>query len=317
MDVDAFFIAARAADLPAILRADAATNQAGPPLLGGVVPEIQPLSGDDSSRLWREAPSSTRARPSACAGACPGSSRSRPVIVRDLARLGRRRPTDRPARGHGRRPGRPVASGPADRLRRDRRLRRRLRGMAAVRSSGGGRTPRRRRLCALAPGGPGGAVRHRRPPAAEYEAGTSQVPSTSAQASCPSGSTPCRATGRSRRSARVAIARASPRRCSVPRFRGCAVRRWPARPGRHAASRRLRRRSGCWLEAAWPARRGSRTSRAAEPTSLPTKLQRAERPRAGPRRAPRPLRPPTRRTRSRPTVAVRRPSAAGRSRAGP
>ena len=127
--------------------------------------------------------------------------------------------------------------------------------MAAVRSSGGGRTGLRRRPARPAPVEPrrrssstsaSGRIRGRARPRCHPHRSASR----------PSGSTPCRATGRSRRSARVAIARASPRRCSARGFdRVNAVRGglpdWEARgfPSPTAALRMLARGLS-WLRAA-------------------------------------------------------------------
>ena len=120
MDVDAFAEALLAGQptFPRYFARMRPLNQAGPPLLGGRVPEIQPLSGDDlESALARGAIVVDALVEAACAGACPGSI-SIPAGSSFGTWLGWvvDVDADRAARAHGRRPGRPVASGPADRL---------------------------------------------------------------------------------------------------------------------------------------------------------------------------------------------------------
>ena len=222
-------------------------NQAGPRLLGGIVPEIPPLADAElDAALGERRP--RRRRPAArrlCRRPCPGLAVDPGRrVVRDVARLGGGRgPADRADRrasrptsttssrqalrigyeataGHvaggfdgWRRAGRPVEPGAA------------LDVDALAQSAGGGRTGR--------------PVRHRRPPARRStKPATSRARSTSARATCPRCSSGCRPTDRSRRSAPAATARASPRRCCA-RPASSASRRSAAasRTGRRTAIR--------------------------------------------------------------------------------
>ncbi len=200
-------------------------NQAGPPLLGGRIPVIEPLDGEALDReLERGALLCRRAKHRGPRGAARAGFAVVPgrLVVRDLARLGGRpRPAGRPARRRPRRARRDRAPGAADRVR----IRSSATSTAGC-AAGGGR-----------PRGPGRVAARRRPARrASWRAAarrrrssstsgrprntrpaTSRARSTSAPASCRRSSTSCRATGRSSRSARAATAPASPPRCCVPR----------------------------------------------------------------------------------------------------
>ena len=138
MEVDAFARALLAGQptIPRYFARMRPTNQAGPRLLGGVVPAIEPLSGDELERaLGRARSSSTPARPRRMPMARIPGSLSIPAGSSFGTWLGWLVDADRagrPPRRAPRRPRRPVTPGDPDRLRGDGRLhRRRLRRRGA------------------------------------------------------------------------------------------------------------------------------------------------------------------------------------------
>ena len=225
MEVDAFARALLAGQptFPRYFARMRPINQAGPPLLGGVVPTIPPLSGDalDAALAGGALVVDARSPEAHARDRVPGSlsipagssfgtwlgwvvDADRPVVlvvddVADLEDLSRQalRIGFESVLGHvdggfeaWRRAGRPVEAG--SELRIDR--------LAATLSAGGPDAP------FLID------VRQR----AEYEAGTSRAHAISGPPTCQTCWTGSLAIGRSRRSAPAATARASLRRCCVP-----------------------------------------------------------------------------------------------------
>ncbi len=173
LDVDAFARALLAGQptFPRYFARMRPINQAGPRLLGGVVPEIRaavgrrPDGSPDGRGVDRGHAGARGPRARADPGIAVDPGR---VVVRDVARLGRGgRHARRPPGRRRRRARRPRAPGVADRLRVDRRVHRGgPRCLAAVGAVGAGRRLIRRRP-AVGRGrarGIGGAPRHRCPP---------------------------------------------------------------------------------------------------------------------------------------------------------
>ena len=237
--------AGSAAGVPPLLRADASAQpgRSEPARRGRAA--VEPLAGDDLERRSARAPSWSIAATGrgACGRPCPrvAVDPGRNVIW-DVARLDGPTRTDRSScSSPPRRLGRRGSPGASDRVRRDRRLRRG--GYMAWAEAGlptaVGRRARRRRA-RRAPGGgwTGRARRHRRSAAVRVRVRPLAGRSRSARASCPTGWSTCRATARSPRSARVAIARAWPRRCSArPASSASPGCRAGCRPGRLGATR--------------------------------------------------------------------------------
>ena len=322
MEVDAFARALLAGQptVPRYFARMRPINQAGPPLLGGVVPDDRAArrrrAGRGRSGAARSSSTPGRPRPTR-AERIPGSL-SIPAGSSFGTWLGWVVDADRPIVllvDDAGRPRRPRPPGDADRLRDDRRLRRRRASTRwrAVRPAGRGRrglsmsTTWRAQLAA---GGPEAPARHRRPPGVRVRGRPrARARSTSGPASCPSvlDALPRdrddrhdlrqrlplerRRVAAARRagssgSSRSAAASRTGRRAAIPS--PTAPARTATRPGRvprRRGPRRTERAPG--REPARPAqlsRRGPRTAR-------------APRPRAGPHRGRRRSRPPTRRAR--------------------
>ena len=209
MDIDAFARALLAGQ-PAIPRYFARMrplNQAGPPLLGGVVPMPPPLHPAAVEAAVAAGATLVDARPAAdhAAGHIAGSI-SIPLEASFGTWLGWVVDLDRPVVLIVERPedlDRSDAPGDPDRARRGRRLPRgRVRGVGRVRAPGRDQRPADDRRA----GGCTGRLErgrrpdgHRRPPdRASTRPATSRAPGTSTAARCPTGSRSCRATARSR-----------------------------------------------------------------------------------------------------------------------
>ena len=287
-------------------------NQAGPRLLGGVVPAIEPLSGAGlDAALGRGAVVVDARSPEAHARRHVPGSLSIPAGPSFGTWLGWVVDADRADRPHRRRPGRsrrPVTPGDPDRLRGDRR---------ATSTAGSRRWRRSGRpvevgaaidVDDLARGAVGGRCRGAASSSTSASRPSSRratcpAPSTSGRASCPIGPrSACRTTARSPRSAPAATARASRRRC-------CALGGFEPGRGRRAAA------SPDWEAHGYPLDYGAGTDgldwprplrRRARPSTATPHLRAGRVSRRGPRRRPSAATPS--RTASRTTtIADRRP----------
>ena len=223
MEIDAFARAllVRPADLPALLRPDAAAQPGRP----GAARRGRPGGPAAVRRRARERLGRERAR-RRCALAARSCRRPRPglavdpgrLVVRDVARLGgRTRPADHPARRRRR------ATSTTCRARRCASGSTRSSGTSTAASTPGDVAGARSRPAPCSPSrrSPRGSrpvARRRRSSSMSGSCpstrpATSRARPTSAPATCPRCSTASRATARSRRSVPAATARASRRRC--------------------------------------------------------------------------------------------------------